>query len=315
MKLSIIIPIYNSEKYLKKTLESIQKQDFTDYECLLINDGSTDSSEKICNSFILKDSRFRIINTANKGVSSARNTGIINATGDYLTFVDSDDFIENNTYSEIFSYIDNEKLDICCFNFFYIDNNGNKTSGKFSIEKIDTCFIKYRVYMNSVWNKVFKRELFTNNNLLFDSEISNSEDLLLVFKLIHKAKKIKYITEPFYNYSYNSLSLTNTNLTQKKIDDRLLVSQKIIEYCKENNIEKEHIYLLKFLNAISCLPLITKKEFFNPKMFRKRIIKFNFWTYTKQPELFFIFLFAILHLDFICFMMVKTKSFIKKIMK
>ena len=123
-KVSIIIPVYNVQKYLRKCLDSIVNQTFKNIEIIIINDGSSDNSLNICKEYSKKDKRINIINKHNEGVSKARNTGLLYATGEYISFIDSDDWVEQNMIEELYNSITSNKADLCICNF--IKENKNK---------------------------------------------------------------------------------------------------------------------------------------------------------------------------------------------
>ena len=123
--ISVLMPVYNVEKYLEKTLESVKNQTYTDFEVIMVDDGSTDSSGQLCDKWTQEDSRFRVIHTENKGVSAARNTALSLVRGEYIFFMDSDDFIEPETFEELLDTLHKNEADMVMGNLFYTDNNGN----------------------------------------------------------------------------------------------------------------------------------------------------------------------------------------------
>ena len=143
MKISVIVPVYNTEKYLPRCIDSILAQTFTDFELLLIDDGSTDNSGRICGEYALKDKRIKVVHKENGGVSRARNLGIDNAQGEYLSFIDSDDYIRPTMYSELIAIADKYNVDLVSSD---IELNGkvlqNKTS---SNKKLDKKYIHDKV--------------------------------------------------------------------------------------------------------------------------------------------------------------------------
>lgn len=308
MTLSIIIPIYNAEKYLVECLNSVKNQNYSDFECILIDDGSTDSSAKICEDFSSKDSRFKVFHIKNNGVSNARNIGIKNSAGKYITFIDSDDYINKETYSNLMSIIIKENIEICCFNFNRIDINNRVIKHNYKNNDLNKNFIKDPIYMNSVWNKIYKKELFLNNKIFFDTSITTSEDLLVTFKLFTLSKKNKFISEAYYNYRITPESITNSCITQKKVDDTFFVSQEILKFCTEKNIIKQYKEYISFLNLISNIPLITNKKLYNPNLYRLRTFTLNIWIYSFNIKYFLLSLTTILHMDIFTklFIMLKT---------
>lgn len=128
--ISVIIPVYNAEKYLRRCIDSVLSQTFTDFELLLIDDGSKDKSGAICDEYAAKDSRVRVFHKENGGVSSARNMGLDNACGNYIAFVDADDWIDGNMYYEMFAAINESKSDIVCCDYLYEYENGDSSYAK-----------------------------------------------------------------------------------------------------------------------------------------------------------------------------------------
>ena len=218
---SIVIPIYNVEKYLEKCIESISKQTYKNIEILLIDDGSTDNSLKICKNYEKKDTRIKVIHKKNGGLSDTRNRGIIEAKGNYIMFVDSDDWIENDTVSLLLENIEKNKSDIVVFGMSIDYENGDS---KLRVPKINKCFDGKTglIYMNSFMNidistcnKIFKKRLFDNIEFPVGKLC---EDYYTMFKIFDKAKIISILQEPKYHYFQRNNSIsrnTNVNLDYK----------------------------------------------------------------------------------------------------
>lgn len=223
--LSIIVPIYNVENYLHKCIESILLQTFTDYEILLINDGSTDGCKEICAQYALLDNRIKIINKMNGGVSSARNIGINYSKGEYIAFVDPDDTIEPRMYEVLINSILQQEVDIVICPIRSINSINNSTSIS-SIWKNESCILdknhigKYLIpsilcdktysLVSSV-NKLYKKSLFDSLEIRFDEKMQHGEDARLNFTLLTEVNKIMYVDQPLYNYYIRERdSLTKT---------------------------------------------------------------------------------------------------------
>lgn len=239
MKLSVIVPVFNAEKYLKECIESILTQTFCDFELILVDDGSTDNSAKICDEYKQKDNRVVVIHKKNEGVVCARKTGVFVAKGAYITFVDSDDFISKDAYKKSFEIIEKENPCVLCFGISDFCN------GK--IEALPFCnkgdlyinFSNYPTYMHAIWNKIFKKELFLQNDLEWGEGIKTTEDLLICFQLLHFAKKIIYIDENFYFYRKHDASETQQNISANRILDNTKVSFLLYDFCKKKWISKK----------------------------------------------------------------------------
>ena len=212
--ISIIVPVYNAEKYLHQCIDSILKQTFSNYELILVDDFSNDNSFKICDDYSKKDERIKIIKKLkNEGSSLARKTGLDAATGDYIQFIDSDDWVEPEMLEIIYYKAISDNNDIVISNVNYFENEKLKTIiqdftkfDKVSIIK-NIISIKLKAYLV---NKLVKRDLFSLVNFPKDSR---SEDYLITIQNIYNSCNIGYVKESLYNYRYNNLSLSNNKET------------------------------------------------------------------------------------------------------
>lgn len=216
---SIIVPIFNSELYLDKCIKSIVNQTYKDIQIILVNDGSTDGSLDICKKYSSIDDRVLIINKINEGVSVARNTGIENSMGDYILFVDSDDWLETDMILDLIKYQDSYNYDVILFGY-YIDDllkQSNKVvtyncvtiKTKDEIEKKMPKLIKDEI-INSPCNKLYKSSIIKNNSIRFNDKITIGEDALFNYQLFSKINSLKIVGNSYYHYvKQNSSSLTN----------------------------------------------------------------------------------------------------------
>ena len=216
--ISIIVPVYNVEKYLSQCLESIQKQSFSDWECILIDDGSKDKSGDICDYWANRDSRFKVIHQVNKGVSSARNSGLKLALGDFISFIDSDDWVNPNYLSDLFQYKD---CDIVVSGLI-IENGSNQIKtikpDKNIIYSLDYEHLTDFVELNKKsllfgpHTKLYKKQIINENEILFPKDYSYGEDLIMNYKYLDFVKTIGQISIANYHYRVtdnNSLSRKN----------------------------------------------------------------------------------------------------------
>lgn len=212
-KISVVIPVYNSEKYLRDCLESVKKQTFEDFEVLLINDGSTDSSGKICDDYAKKDSRIKVFHKKNEGVSIARNLGVENAKSEWICFVDSDDTILED-HLENFNLNADLNCDIVFQNFLVKNKNNNLeniSSGNYTKES----FLKsFKIYPLSPWSKLYKKFFILNHNVFFDPDFFYGEDSLFNIKYLCYVDQIKVISNETYIYRD-----TPSSLSKKKLGD------------------------------------------------------------------------------------------------
>lgn len=225
MKLSVIIPIYNVKDTLERCLESITGQSFRDMQIILVNDASTDGSEKICEKWINKDHRIQIINhTQNLGLSEARNSGINKAKGEYITFVDSDDKVETSTYKKLFEIL-NVHPDYDILEYPVYEHYGNlKRQHKltFGIDKTYTDFASYwllgKAYEHTyAWNKIYRKSLFDNVRYPANKKFEDAHTLPLI---IQKANVIATTSVGLYYYYDNPKGITR-NANGKDITDLL----------------------------------------------------------------------------------------------
>lgn len=222
---SIIIPVYNAAKYLAQCLDSVIDQTIKSKEIIVINDGSTDNSYEILKAYKKKFPKLIVINHKNSGASESRNAGLKMAKGEYVGFVDSDDFIKLTMFEKMYKVAvrDNSNIVIC--NYILYNSNGHQQTVK-EFDK-DGCLDKLealrKFLLNEIkaysCNKLFKRELFTQSNILFP-DFKVCEDTPVVFLLIAHARKISIVEEPFYYYRQRRTSLTST-FSMKAIKDML----------------------------------------------------------------------------------------------
>lgn len=245
-KYSIIVPIYNAEKYIVRCIDSITSQSYSNIEIILVNDGSTDNTKKILNSYKKKDKRIVAIHLKNGGVSNARNVGVQAATGDYITFIDADDYIEPNAIQEIDSIIEREDIDIIKYN--YITEIGFvKRKYHFSIKKSQIInkkdFDKF-VYpyifttndLSNVWNTVIKASIV--KNVLFDVKLKYAEDSKFMFECLNLADNLFILDKYMYHYVQNSSSAINTrNYYKRVIQLANVLKANLFIYKEINNIE------------------------------------------------------------------------------
>jgi glycosyltransferase involved in cell wall biosynthesis len=199
--ISIIVPIYNAEKYLVRCIDSILNQSFTDFECILVNDGSTDNSALMCENYVKKDNRIVVIHKENGGVSSARNVGLKTAKGEYVCFVDSDDMVKS-TYVENLMVGD---FDIVVTGCTHVYEKKIHTALPDSFEtknfsRIKLCFLDLErlILLNCVYLKKYKSQIIRQNDISFDVECSHGEDTLFVFSYLQYCKSIKVVNKSDY---------------------------------------------------------------------------------------------------------------------
>lgn len=218
IKVSVIIPVYNVEKYLKRCIESVLAQDYSQYEIILVDDGSTDSSGKMCDEYESIYSQIRVIHQENKGVGGARNTGVENSKGEYILFVDSDDYIESITLSTLVKKAEDNDADLVVFNMRTVTDEGKiirKTNlslpdGVFNIDGCKELFFA----TISAWSKLYKSTIFKCNNIKFPDRYW-FEDVWIAFDVFLSAKRVVRCDDILYNYVMRGGSIMNSkNITR-----------------------------------------------------------------------------------------------------
>ena len=208
-RLSIIIPVYNNESYLRPTLQSVLAQTYPDFEVLVVDDGSTDGSLAICREFAQKDDRLRVIQKENGGVSSARNRGLEEAAGQYIAFVDGDDCIDPEMYTTMITILQDTGADLVDCRVIKESQYMSRPYEKGDVEVSDhplEYLSKKGYFIDSSLNKVYRRDFIGHTR--FDEGISYSEDKLFVTELIFKAKKMALVSNVFYHYIQHGDSLS-----------------------------------------------------------------------------------------------------------
>lgn len=259
MKISVIIPVYNVEKYLKRCLDSVISQKYKNLEIILIDDGSTDNSGKICDEYAQKDKRIIVIHKENGGLSDARNKGLEVCTGDYISFVDSDDWIEE----DFFEYVVNNAKDNDLLIFDYYISNGKNSkwikykNSEFELTK-EKCLIELTKakIQSYAWNKVYKINLF--NDIRFPKG-RNYEDQAIMHLIVEKSTKIKYCNKAFYNYYQNPKGITHT-VNYKNYRDFLYVNILRGRFLKKKYPKVYEYHLNYIYSAITKLCWLYKND-------------------------------------------------------
>lgn len=214
--ISVIVPVYNAENYLNRCVDSLLSQTFADYELILVNDGSKDSSGVICDSYAAKDNRVRVFHKANGGVSSARNIGLDNARGEWIVFCDSDDYVSERYLENLISGADDENIDLV-FNYAVVHNIGeiekeNYPEKLINLAEISDLFLNNDLaWHTSTWSKLFKRDLIERLKLRYITDIHIGEDAIFLFTYMLACRKIRVICTCDYHY----LIVGDNTLTQR----------------------------------------------------------------------------------------------------
>lgn len=250
MKISIIIPVYNSEKYLRRCLNSVLGQTYANIEIILINDGSTDESLLICQEYAKNDARISVINQENKGPAAARNAGIKRATGTYIGFVDADDFIEPVMYEKMMAVAENTNTDLVVTNFKVYDAGNlnsrivrntlpyNKVLSQKEIKEffIAPYFGGYLGILPSLCNKIYKLDFIKSNNFEIDKTRVRAEDYWFNFYVFQKAFSIIVLDDAFYHYYKNEGSIMHS-FRENQFEGFLKTRETLLESNKKLKID------------------------------------------------------------------------------
>ncbi len=292
-RLSIILPIYNVEKYLPTCIESILGQDFVDYELILVDDGSKDSSSSICDDYSDRYDNIKVVHKKNGGLSDARNVGLSHASGNYVFFIDSDDFlIDNHVLSKI-----NDKLqsnpDVIAFKSIkWYDETGKfgDDCDDLSVQNNSVpAYEKYLelidkdTYYNSAWSKVIRRAILIENNITFEKGLLG-EDNDWYYKVISHIETLELINEPLYVYRQRQGSITKS-YKEKNLDDLLWIIEKWTNYIGDKNITGNNLVIRNSLAKQYCHAIIGYASLANPKRFLSRLKKYNYLLqYSNNPR-------------------------------
>ena len=257
-KISVIVPIYNRENYLEKCLQSIISQDFIDIEIICVNDGSVDKSLNVLEKYRKKDERIIILNQKNKGVSSARNNGIKKAKGKYILCIDSDDWIEQGYFREIYNRAERDNLDITISDIIFDYNNKNLKiiqDLKISDQEVMDSFkyIKKLFTENFLaynWNKLIKREILINNNIFYNENMKLFEDADLLLRVIKFSRKIGKLNKAYYHYIFGEQNGSCNQLKLYHLQNTIDFFYKAIEIYNNNEELVELIKRKKNLRLI-----------------------------------------------------------------
>ena len=248
MKYSVIIPVYNSEKTIKRCIESIALQNRPDVETIIINDGSTDETESICKALQAEYSNIIYLCKKNGGVSSARNSGFSVATGEFVMFVDSDDYVDNKCFDTIDKYTQSN-ADFYQFGFSIVANDLVKETREFSEFIVNTLiekesFISEGIVtrsINSPWGKIYKRKIIEDKKLRFYENLSVGEDLTFVFTFLLSADKLERFTDKIYFADIGNEESLSRKYRENLSEQLICVYDNMVNALQKSKIESELI--------------------------------------------------------------------------
>ena len=277
-KLSISVPVYNTEKYLRKCLDSLLRQTLKDIEIVLVDDGSTDGSGEICDEYSLIDSRIKVIHKKNGGLSSARQVGLDNSVGEYYTVCDSDDWVEDEMYEVLYNKAKSEDYDmvVCDILTEYNDGSSRVLKNNFSNYEQTSLIndLMFRNILSNTFCRIYKRCLFQKYDIEYEPGINQGEDFLLLMKQFQHPMKITYVPSPLYHYrrDMRSNSYTN-NIKLESVQQMEFIREWQYEHL-DNEIYRKGLFHGCLNLAFSCIrsedPRIDKQYYskFSDKYFQ-----------------------------------------------
>lgn len=272
IKVSVIIPTHNNEKYLDKCLTSLMAQTLSDIEIIIINDGSTDNSKSIINKFIKVDNRFILINLkSSKGPGYARNKGILKAKGKFIAFVDSDDYVTSNMFNNMYTKAKSNRSDVVFCNFNMVDEDNKILMTSTFVNNLKESGLNYlsqTIKSNisaGIWGKLYKRKFILEYSIVFDVK-NNYEDIMFNFLCAYHTNKINFLNETHYSWLQRNDSRSK-NISIQNINDRIETLDKIKQFLSKkkvyNQYEKDYIEgFIKHL-YIYMYNTISKTDFSN----------------------------------------------------
>lgn len=267
--ISVIVPVYNVEAYLRKCLDSIAAQTLKNFEVVIVNDGSPDQSQTIIDEFISSYPNFKCLITENHGLGAARNLGVKMAKGEYIAFIDSDDWIKETFLEDFWDKARDTQADIVCCNFYYSFGAGLKVrnfSG-FSKPLVDAVKASQRLINDFslhhfAWNKIYRRALFADGGIEYPPICF--EDIATTIRLFLQAKKVAFITNANYYYFQRRGSIMH-NVTYRRLQEHINACAILRAYCDKMDYQKDFSHNLRFARWILTINVIGEIIQLNPE--------------------------------------------------
>ena len=266
IKISIIIPVYNSEKYLRTCLDSITNQTLKDIEIIIVDDGSVDKSSEIYNEYLNKDDRIIVIKQTNQKQGAARNRGIEISKGEYIGFVDADDYVDLTFFEKLYETATRYEADMAIAGLIKVCAGKKKYKWKFESEKLltsdyDKFILGHQIKNAAPYNKIYKRDFIEKNQIRFKENVFY-EDGPFTVQAVYYANKIITVPEVFYYYLKNPTSTVNSKQTKKHINDALNAKAEILKFVKNHNfkLSQNAFHYTKKVYKIFNLPILSIKE-------------------------------------------------------
>lgn len=284
MKLSVIIPVYNCQEFLERCLESVTNQTYHDLEIILVDDGSTDASGEICDSYAKRDKRISVFHQMNQGVSAARNFGLSKITGEVVSFIDSDDTLDLDMYEFLINILNSYNADIAHCGYRHIVGEETRlihdTKEIFvqSSEQALECLIGGKMFGGGLWNKIYRVELI--QDIRFNEAIKITEDILYNFQAFSKAKIIVFADYAKYNYiARMDSSACFVTSDRKKMADWCSVNKYIYEH--SNGKSYENVAINQYMRSLRSYYRLSN---FRERSDEKKKIRYTIWNLYKKTN-------------------------------
>lgn len=285
---SVIVPVYNVEKYLARCIQSVCGQSYQGLEIILVDDGSKDKSGVICDEYAERDGRIKVIHKENGGLGDARNAGVEKAEGKYLLFVDSDDRIHENLVRNTVETAEKNQADMVIFDYIGEEENGNLTDRftfPFSANRVIEVAEEKELIMRScsAVNKLIRRELWKESGFQFPKG-RYYEDLATIPKVMTKTKKIVYLPEVYYYYLMRDGSIMHSRNFEKNYEDRTWAVDQLLEYFERENLIETYRNELEYLVFENTYFVPSKEIVLNDRK-SEYLKKFRDYVYNKFPQM------------------------------
>lgn len=283
--ISVVVPVYNVEKYLKESLDSIVNQTYHNLQIILVDDGSTDNSGAICDKYAEKDDRITVIHQKNEGAGSAKNTGLKYVKGDYLSIIDSDDYIEKNMYEKMLHYMKENDAEIVQCNLKFVFANG--VSDVSWVKNHKEGLINKQTYFEELlsewkcaifWNKLFKTKLLKDTLFPTNRKI---DDEFFTYRLIFETNRIFNVKDVFYNYRMRKSSVMNDSDNSRLISDRVDCFVERYEFISKN----EPVLKKAYYNHLSDLLVFFYNQAVSDELKKKLVLLMKEYP-NKKPSVF-----------------------------
>lgn len=277
--ISVLVPVFNVERYLEECLESIINQKYKNIEIILVDDGSTDKSGEICDNYAKKDSRIKVIHQKNQGLATVRNVSVAAATGDYIGFVDSDDFISHDMYGDMVAIAEEKKADMVMCNLGYVDQNGKEIPNYRSAQPISDRELTGRQFVTELCDNYSSTYVVTVDKLyrsnLFEGirypDGKINEDEAVIHRIAHKCNKIVFTQKAYYFYRQQPTSIMNKTFSAKRFDS-IFADIDRLNLLEENKYEQDVIMNCKMFlynDYVTTLKAVDLSEQANRRIAKK----------------------------------------------